>query len=59
MIEVIVQSLETIVPSYLSDFFDEYRRMKPILNEKELGYAFVCYSLKRDKIEELLMKLDK
>lgn len=32
--------------------------MKPVFNEKELGYAFVCYALKREKIEELLVKLD-
>lgn len=32
--------------------------MKTTFDEKELGYAFVCYALKRDKIEELLAKLD-
>lgn len=33
--------------------------MKPELNERELGYAFVCFAHKREKIEELLEKLDK
>lgn len=58
LIEVIVKNLDNIVPAYLSDLFDEYRRMKPDFNEKELGYAFVCYALKRDKVEELLLRLD-
>jgi septation ring formation regulator EzrA len=58
LIEVIVRSLETTVPAYLADLFDDYRRMKPAFNEKELGYAFVCFALKRDKVEELLVRLD-
>lgn len=58
LLEVIVKSLDTIVPVYLSELFDDYRKMKPAFNEKELGYAFVCYALKRDKIEELLVRLD-
>jgi hypothetical protein len=32
--------------------------MKPVFNEKELGYALVCNALKRDKVEELLLRLD-
>jgi hypothetical protein len=58
LIEVIVRSLENTVPAYLADLFDEYRRLKPAFNEKELGYAFVCNALKRDKVEELLLRLD-
>lgn len=42
----------------MADLFDEYRRMKPAFDEKELGYAFVCYANKRDKVEQFLARLD-
>lgn len=58
LVEVIVRSLDTTVPAYLADLLDEYRRLRPDFNEKELGYAFVSYALKRDKVEELLLRLD-
>jgi hypothetical protein len=51
LIEVIVRALDNKVPTYMADLFDEYRRMKPAFDEKELGYAFVCYANKRDKVE--------
>lgn len=59
LIEVIVKNLDHFVPQYLADYFEDYRKMKPELNERELGYALVCFAHKREKIEELLEKLDK
>ena len=59
LIEVIVKNLDNFVPEYLAEYFEDYRKMKPELNERELGYAFVCFAHKREKIEELLEKLDK
>lgn len=47
LIEVIVNSLTTKVPPYTDELFNDYRKLKPALDEKELGYAFVCYSHKR------------
>lgn len=58
LIEVVVSNLGLKVPTYLSDMFDDFKKLRTTLNEKELGYAFVCYCLKREKIEELLTQLD-
>lgn len=58
LIEVIVTTLENTVPPYLSALFDEYTRLRPTFTERELGYAFVCYALKREKVEALLTRLD-
>ncbi len=59
LIEVIVKNLDNTVPSYLQAFFDEYRKMKPNFNEREFGYAFICNANKRERVEELLNRLDK
>jgi hypothetical protein len=42
----------------MNEYFDEYLKLKNSLNEKELGLAFICYSLKKDKFVQLINKLD-
>lgn len=51
LLEVIITNLDTTVPVYLCEMFEDYRKLRSNLNEKELGYAFVCNTLKREKIE--------
>ncbi len=50
--------MDNYVPSFMNEYFDEYLKLKNSLNEKELGLAFICYSLKKEKFVQLINKLD-
>jgi hypothetical protein len=59
LMEVIVNNLDTKVPSFLLNFFVDYLKLRPDPNERELGYAFVCCSTSKVKFSTLLSYLEK
>jgi hypothetical protein len=55
----VVVNLDLRVPLFLGELYEEYIKLRTSLDEKELGYGMVCYSLKKPKFQQLLNYLEK